>query len=63
MWPEFSNQKNAQEGFGGFDISDMFLKGRIKRMFLTFSAVGSFRNGQKQENPNEKKQVIHRFPH
>lgn len=32
-------------------------------MRLTYSVVGSLRNRQKQENPNGKKQVIHRFTH
>lgn len=63
MWLEFSSQKNVQDGFDGFDIPGTVLKGRIKRMLLTCSVVGSFRNGQKQENPNGKKQVIHRFTH
>jgi len=59
MWPEFSNQKNVQDGFDGFDIPDTVFKGRIHRMFLTFSVVGSFRNGEKQENSDEKKQLMH----
>lgn len=59
MLLEFSSQKNVQDGFDRFDIPGMIFKGRIKRMLLTQSIVGSFRN---QENPNGKKQVIHRFP-
>lgn len=58
MLLEFSSQKNVQDGFDRFDIPGMVFKGRIKRMLLTQSVVGSFRN---QENPNGKKQVIHRF--
>ena len=63
MWLEFSSQKNVQGGFDGFDIPGAVFKGRIKRMLLTFSVGGSFRNGQNQENPRGKKHVIHGFTH
>lgn len=55
MWLEFSSQKNIQDGFDGFDIPGAVFKGRIKKMLLTYSVVGSFRSGQNQEKPKWEK--------
>lgn len=46
MWLEFSSQKNVRDGFDGFDVPGRVFKGRIKRMLLTYSVVGSFKTEQ-----------------
>lgn len=46
-----------------YQLQQFFFKGRIKRILLMCSIVGSFKNGQTQEIPNGKRQVILRFTH